>query len=249
MDGVETTAKIREMGGMWETLPIIALTANAIHGAKEMFLAHGFNDFISKPIDTGELVRVLQDWLPLGKIKAKAESEDPQARLTKEDELIRKATLTFAKENERTFETMAASLNSGDIATAHRIAHTLKSGAGYLGKKQLQEAAFSLEQSLQAQPPGYTPEQLDTLGRELEKALREFEPLVKAAAAEKPDAVQIDNDTLTALLSEIRPLLEKGDFGATEYVGQLQGAAGMEELAEKIDDYDFEGALALLNSL
>jgi hypothetical protein len=44
-------------------------------------------------------------------------------------------------------------------------------------------------------------------------------------------------------------LLEKSDFGASEYVDKLQGIAGMEELAERIDDYDFEGALGILNSL
>jgi len=64
MDGVETTARIRALGGKYEKLTIIALTANAVQGAKEFFLANGFNDFVSKPIDIRELVSAVERWLP-----------------------------------------------------------------------------------------------------------------------------------------------------------------------------------------
>ncbi len=56
MDGIETTKKIREMGGEYfQNVPVIALTANAVNGAKERFLNSGFQDFISKPIDMEQL--------------------------------------------------------------------------------------------------------------------------------------------------------------------------------------------------
>jgi len=67
MDGIEATKLIREMGSenpSYAELPIIALTANAISGIKEMFLANGFNDFLSKPIDTVKLNIVLARWIP-----------------------------------------------------------------------------------------------------------------------------------------------------------------------------------------
>ena len=64
MDGVEATLEIRKLGGKYKQLPIVALTANAVHGAREMFLANGFNDFISKPIDMQRLSEVLIQWLP-----------------------------------------------------------------------------------------------------------------------------------------------------------------------------------------
>jgi CheY-like chemotaxis protein len=38
-----------------------------------MFLANGFNDFLSKPVNTGELVRILENWLPAEKIREKVE--------------------------------------------------------------------------------------------------------------------------------------------------------------------------------
>ncbi|MDR0869095.1 MAG: response regulator [Planctomycetota bacterium] len=68
MDGVEATKLIRENeSGRARRLPVIALTANAVSGMREMFLASGFNDFLSKPIDTTKLSDILEQWLPPAK--------------------------------------------------------------------------------------------------------------------------------------------------------------------------------------
>ena len=69
MDGVAASQKIRQLGGKYEHMPIVALTANAISGAKEMFLSSGLDDFLSKPIEFGKLSAVLRKWLPEGKIE------------------------------------------------------------------------------------------------------------------------------------------------------------------------------------
>ncbi|MBQ8798147.1 MAG: response regulator [Lachnospiraceae bacterium] len=71
LDGVETTALIREMDGeYYKKLPVVALTANAVNGAREMFLSSGFNDFIAKPIELSFLDRVLRAWLPKEKVQS-----------------------------------------------------------------------------------------------------------------------------------------------------------------------------------
>jgi len=65
MDGVETTEIIRQTAGdYYKNLPIIALTANAVSGVREMFLESGFNDFLAKPIELSSMDRVLKAWLP-----------------------------------------------------------------------------------------------------------------------------------------------------------------------------------------
>ena len=65
MDGVEATSIIRGMQERYyQEVPIIALTANAVNGAREMFLANGFNDFLPKPIETAMLDRMLRAWIP-----------------------------------------------------------------------------------------------------------------------------------------------------------------------------------------
>jgi signal transduction histidine kinase/CheY-like chemotaxis protein len=66
MDGLETTANIRAMGGRLAQLPIIALTANAMAGAKETMIAGGMNDFLTKPIQRDELTAILAKWVPIG---------------------------------------------------------------------------------------------------------------------------------------------------------------------------------------
>jgi HPt (histidine-containing phosphotransfer) domain-containing protein len=254
MDGIETVHEIRKLGGKFNDLIIVALTANAVKSARDMLLENGFDDFVAKPIDTNELREIVRKYLPPEKVGTEAKPDGQKARLDKEEELRRKSIVTFVKENKDTYKAITEALDSEDFKTAHRIAHTLKSSAGYLGKKELQNAAFSLEQSLQSDPlqtqaPLYTHVQLEVLEKELTEALNEFEPLVKEAASEKPDATEIDVDELSALLSELRPLLESSDFGATGFVERLQGIVGMEELAERIDDYDFESAFKLLNEI
>jgi len=67
MDGVETTERIRALGdsdSYFNKLPIIALTADAVSGMRDMFMQSGFDDFLSKPIDTVVLNSVLEKWIP-----------------------------------------------------------------------------------------------------------------------------------------------------------------------------------------
>ncbi|MDR2546189.1 MAG: response regulator [Lachnospiraceae bacterium] len=93
MDGVETMKRIRQMGPKYKDLPIVALTANAIAGVKESFLEAGFDDFITKPIDTKELVNVLTKWLPAEKVGKPNKQQLPD--LTEEDEAIREENVAF----------------------------------------------------------------------------------------------------------------------------------------------------------
>ncbi len=65
MDGVEAMKQIRSVrSGARKDMPIVALTANAVSSAKEMFLSVGFDGFVSKPVETMELERVLKRVLP-----------------------------------------------------------------------------------------------------------------------------------------------------------------------------------------
>ncbi|MDR1607264.1 MAG: response regulator [Deltaproteobacteria bacterium] len=64
MDGVETLKNIRSLENGRDKAPAIALTANAVRGAREFLLSQGFDDYISKPINTDELVSILDKWIP-----------------------------------------------------------------------------------------------------------------------------------------------------------------------------------------
>ena len=67
MDGIETLRAIRETGES-KNSPAVALTANAISGAREMYLDAGFTDYLSKPVDGSKLERLLAGLLPADKI-------------------------------------------------------------------------------------------------------------------------------------------------------------------------------------
>jgi CheY-like chemotaxis protein len=64
MDGIEAADAIRALGTEYaQKIPIIALTANAIHGTEKIFYEHGFQAFITKPIDIIELDSVIRKWV------------------------------------------------------------------------------------------------------------------------------------------------------------------------------------------
>ncbi len=63
MDGIETLKKLRALGGDYQSVPVVALTANAMNGARELLESSGMDDFLVKPIRKEELEKVLTRWL------------------------------------------------------------------------------------------------------------------------------------------------------------------------------------------
>lgn len=76
MDGVETLKRMRQEG-LGIGMPVIALTANAVSGAREMYLKYGFQDYLSKPIVGKSLENMLYDWLPKERLIADESIEKP----------------------------------------------------------------------------------------------------------------------------------------------------------------------------
>ncbi|MDE6749003.1 MAG: response regulator [Lachnospiraceae bacterium] len=100
MDGIETMHRIRDkVGHYYKRVPIIALTANAAPGSREMFLDEGFNDFVEKPIETSVLERVLKRNLPEEKLIFQTqEKKEEQKSVENIDE--KGKTLAAVMENE-----------------------------------------------------------------------------------------------------------------------------------------------------
>lgn len=116
MDGVETLHKIRQKPGLYyQSLPVIAFTANAIGGAREMFMAEGFNDFIAKPIELSVLDRILRRYIPV-QMQMPVEEENTKAAAAGQNKKENTAGKPDAEENAdwetsgRTDETAGARL-------------------------------------------------------------------------------------------------------------------------------------------
>ena len=89
-DGVETLKRIRELRNrMYQDLPVIALTANTVSGAREMFRNEGFTEFVPKPIERTVLERVLRKVLPKGCIQYSVTSENTEKPMKKPAEAVR----------------------------------------------------------------------------------------------------------------------------------------------------------------
>lgn len=70
MDGMQAVRKIREKDDdYYRSLPVIALTADAVSGVRDKFIDAGMDDFLSKPIDMKDMCAKLKKWLPNGLIK------------------------------------------------------------------------------------------------------------------------------------------------------------------------------------
>ncbi len=104
MDGVELVHILRaKEEEFYRKVPVVALTANAIKGVQEMFLANGFDDFLPKPIDLKRLEQVMVQWLPKEKQVAKdVYQKIQQAGGT--DMLLERAGAVFEKAGVISFE-------------------------------------------------------------------------------------------------------------------------------------------------
>ncbi len=113
MDGVEAMKKIRgDVTGLDNNVPIVALTANAMSSAKQMFLSEGFDGFVSKPIEIEELERVLKQVLPKSLLSFEFEDEDGNSYIGEEEEES-EAQEVIIKEPEK--KTLAEKLEGSNI--------------------------------------------------------------------------------------------------------------------------------------
>lgn len=137
MDGVETLHKIRQKpGSYFQALSVIAFTANAIGGAREMFMEEGFTDFIAKPIELSVLERILRRYIPV------------QKQINVEDDTAQESTNT---------DKAAPSENKDMNASSGKVPDSLQgaqqSAAQHAGKEDealdaLRTAGINIEQGI-----------------------------------------------------------------------------------------------------
>ncbi|MCR4841772.1 MAG: response regulator, partial [Eubacterium sp.] len=170
MDGVEALKRMREMGSenLNPNTPVVALTANAVAGAREMFLESGFDDYLTKPVDVDKLEQTLVKFLPREKVVmitqgAEESVEDVDDALMKGlrkiealsvDEGIkncggiinyRNAVEGFEATAEDVVDEIKGYLDTGDFETYTVKVHALKSSARLIGAMDISRQAAYLE--------------------------------------------------------------------------------------------------------
>jgi signal transduction histidine kinase/DNA-binding response OmpR family regulator len=169
MDGFEATRQLRDPATAVRdaTIPVIALTANAMQGDRERCLQAGMNDYLTKPIAAQALADALARWLP-EKVGVGETAPAPDAQLKALDGAVFDAEsmlMRFGGDLEIAEIAVAGALESvpeelaglrqaaadGDHETARRHAHTIKGLTASIGAKPCAAAAEHIEHRLRAQ--------------------------------------------------------------------------------------------------
>jgi len=184
MDGLEATRRIRDDKSAVRNhlIPVVAMTASAMKGDREMCLDAGMNDYISKPINPNELARALERWSasqPAEKTGLPAAEATPTAkvfdkamlleRVGGDDEICADILKTFLADVPGRIKEIEDALMRGDNETLKRGAHTIKGAAGNVSAPTLQEAAGRLEAAVAAGELGSAREKLNTIVAEFER--------------------------------------------------------------------------------
>jgi len=251
MDGYEASRTLRKEA-RFDSIPILAMTANAMKGDRERCLEAGMNDHISKPINPEELFSALIKWIPakegLGRKLAPFPQKnvlssisenlpelpgiDVEEALTKfsgNEKLYRGVLVKFLDSNQNIVQTIKDDLSSGDIEKARREAHTVKGVSGLIGAQKLFKIASILEQEIQEKNGEDVQSYLQVFSEELEFILTSLELVKKEEEAknlivEKPSSGDstIDPEKMKTILKKIEEFLNDSDAEVVEYIENLK---------------------------
>lgn len=158
MDGIETLQAAKKLtDSKCQDTPFIALTANAIVGAKEQYREAGFTDYLSKPVDAARLEQMLRSYIPTEKIIRGGKEEDEQevwldvstglAYSNGDGQLYREFLDIYCDEGEaaRMKQHLEESLAQKNWKNYSIYAHSLKSTSKGIGGIRLAELAYAME--------------------------------------------------------------------------------------------------------
>ncbi|MCP5158004.1 MAG: PAS domain S-box protein [Gammaproteobacteria bacterium] len=286
MDGLEATRQIRsgQAGAADPQIPIIAMTAHTTREEQDRCLEIGMDDHISKPASLKTLSQILARWHPArpGEPIATPAIDDQMAddrwpeipgldtrlgllRIGGDQRLYRRLLERFVETQTETTTTLRQAIADSDLASAQRLAHTVKGVAGNLGASELEVAAKTLEQAISS----------DDQLSEIEDGLAAFEkalirlldrlrnllnlnsdPAPLPAFAERLE-IPMASAALLAALDELVPHLKtrkpKHCTVALQSIEALSWPAPLqvevEQLAQLVRKYRFREASTLLESL
>ncbi|MDR2740819.1 MAG: PAS domain S-box protein [Treponema sp.] len=249
MDGLETTRRIRALGGWYKFSPIIALTANAVSGAKELFFKNKMNDFLPKPIDVNELNRILAKWLPPNMVSKSMQaatnrvyspSTDNQNFIDKntgllyaagDEALYMELLRDFSSTHRQDIQKIQTAMDMGDLKSARLTAHTLTSSSALIGAKQLSAVALVAETVLSGEQI-LSNDEMDKLKVEFSAVIVKLGQILKQQPLDNADEVQTakasppedapDKTKILALTEKLMPLLKISSTSVFELRDDIQ---------------------------
>ncbi|MDR1084271.1 MAG: transporter substrate-binding domain-containing protein [Deltaproteobacteria bacterium] len=277
LDGLETTAAIRALPDRGD-MPIIALTANAVSGMKEMFLTNGFNDFLSKPIEVDKLSAIMDKWIPLVK-KGQAPDSPPGPSSLETDGLpiisgldTRAGLVQVGGTAQRYIQLLEMFVadtrarlpffrpcpleNDWKEFTAQ--IHALKSSLASIGAKELAFFASKLEKSGRPETSSLTPEATDYFCESLKALIERIEAALSAFRPQQDqEGYEAQSGRFHALLGELAEALALENLDVIDSVlaelKTLSLSAGLRKVissvSQRILSADFKKAIEEIEGL
>ncbi len=170
LDGFEATRLIRngQAGEANRSLPIVAMTANAMVGDRERCIAAGMDDYIAKPVRKQDFLRMLEKYLQhriesfgipagLGEMNAHdpldGEIFDEKGmllRLDQDTEIAREVITQFIEEAPTLISGLYQAMREGDARQVGLMAHTIKGASATIGAVRMSRHALAMEQAIKA---------------------------------------------------------------------------------------------------
>lgn len=240
MDGVETTQKIRALDDAYmQSMPIIALTANAVMGAREIFKEAGMNDFVPKPIELKNICSKIRTWLPkelIQKMSAPVVAKEQIAE--KKLPVIEGLNVAEGIKNSGSLELfmnllgdfyklidlkstkIEKCLADGMIRDYTIEVHALKNTARMIGALELSELFYQMEQCGNA-------EDVETITKEnpaIMKLYRSYKPILEPyGKANEQDKREVSKDEIVRELDKLNTAMDSFDLdGADAALAELE---------------------------
>ncbi|GFI22901.1 sensor histidine kinase RcsC [Lachnospiraceae bacterium] len=265
MDGVETTQKIRELEDDYiQNMPIIALTANAVMGAREIFKQAGMNDFVPKPIELKNICSKIRTWLPKELIQKMSSPVLTKEHASVQElpaieglnvaegiknsgslELFTNLLGDFYKLIDLKSTKIEKCLADGMIRDYTIEVHALKNTARMIGAMELSELFYKMEQCGNA-------EDMETITKEnpaIMELYRSYKPILEPyGKANEQDKKEVPKDEIVRVLDKLNSAMDNFDLdGADAALVELEEyrlpetlSSYMEELRAYVADVAME---------
>jgi signal transduction histidine kinase/CheY-like chemotaxis protein/HPt (histidine-containing phosphotransfer) domain-containing protein len=276
MDGIETTAEIRALGEQdeyYKNLPIVALTANAISGVKDMFLQSGMHDYLVKPIDIAELYAILEKWIPKQKQEKYMEKTAASAKLCIEikgidtkvglamtggsQENYQRVLAAFYMDGEEKKTQLCEALETKNLSLFTTYVHALKSAAGSIGAWELSEAAKKLESAGTSGDIAYITDNLASFTKLLSEITEQIGQALPGSRGIYGVSAEEDGPELGEMLLTLKEGLEKINVAAIDKtLNSLRSTAWTAATQKKIAEidklillFDYDEAIEIITAM
>ncbi len=275
MDGYETTHIIRSQE-KYNSLPIVAMTANAMKEDIQKSIDVGMQDHISKPVNPNQLYQTLAKHLKFEQkapLKSSTESLEPAPQERKwpssipglnikrgikqvggNENLYQRLLTEFLQNNKHLRKDLNIYIQQGDLAQAARSVHTLKGVSGNIGAERLYNVTSKIDSKLK-KSEAIDNDLLDEFSLAYNELCQGIEQL-HSIQDDIPSPSTSEKQASHGNIDQLRDALNKGDASSRSLLDQVNseldqviGSKNLERISTLVQNYEFEQAAQELDKL